>query len=89
MLSNKVGSSSFHQFLSLLGETVDLLGWSHFKGGLDNKNDSTGTQSVYTVFSGHEIMFHVSTMLPYSNDDSQQVSYIILHIITVTSGVRA
>ena len=36
----------------------------------------TGTHSVYTIFEEHEIMFHVSTLLPYSEEDSQQVSAI-------------
>lgn len=33
----------------------------------------TGKCSVYTVYEGHEIMFHVSTLLPYSRDNRQQV----------------
>lgn len=36
-------------------------------------DDTTGTHSVYTVYHGHEIMFHVSTMLPYSKENKQQV----------------
>ncbi len=43
-------------------------------GGLDVRQDRTGTHSVYTTFEEHEIMFHVSTMLPYVKDDRQQVS---------------
>ena len=39
--------------------------------------NSTGTHSVYTVFEGHEIMFHVSTLLPYTSGNKQQVHYII------------
>lgn len=35
--------------------------------------DMTGKHSVYTIYEGHEIMFHVSTMLPYSKDNRQQV----------------
>lgn len=35
--------------------------------------DMTGKYSVYTIFEGHEIMFHVSTLLPYSKDNRQQV----------------
>ena len=35
--------------------------------------DSTGTHSVYTTFSTCEIMFHVSTMLPYTPKNNQQV----------------
>lgn len=33
----------------------------------------TGRHSVYTMYEGHEIMFHVSTMLPFSKDNRQQV----------------
>ncbi|KAG8292580.1 GTPase-activating Rap/Ran-GAP domain-like protein 3 [Homalodisca vitripennis] len=33
----------------------------------------TGRHSVYTIYEGHEIMFHVSTLLPYSKDNRQQV----------------
>ncbi|XP_057238907.1 GTPase-activating Rap/Ran-GAP domain-like protein 3 isoform X3 [Malurus melanocephalus] len=38
-----------------------------------SNDDTTGTHSIYTVFQGHEIMFHVSTMLPYSRENKQQV----------------
>lgn len=36
-------------------------------------DDTTGIHSVYTLYQGHEIMFHVSTMLPYSKENKQQV----------------
>ena len=39
-------------------------------------DSSTGKTSVYTVYEGHEIMFHVSTMLPYSEENKQQVGLI-------------
>jgi len=35
------GSPEFKQFLDLLGEKVDLMGWEHFKGGLDTKSKSS------------------------------------------------
>lgn len=35
--------------------------------------DSTGTHSLYTMYQDHEIMFHVSTMLPYTPNNQQQV----------------
>lgn len=31
----------------------------------------TGSESVYTVYEGHEVMFHVSTLLPQSADKQQ------------------
>ena len=33
--------------------------------------------SYYTKFEGHEIMYHVSTLLPFSTDDIQQVPFIL------------
>ena len=39
----------------------------------------TGSTSVHTHYEGHEIMFHVSTMLPFS-DDPQQVRKRFLFI---------
>ncbi|XP_040298752.1 GTPase-activating Rap/Ran-GAP domain-like protein 3 isoform X2 [Bufo bufo] len=73
MFSNEAGSESFQKLLDLLGDTVTLKSWIGYRGGLDTKNDTTGIHSVYTVYQGHEIMFHVSTMLPYSKENKQQV----------------
>ncbi|XP_042205762.1 GTPase-activating Rap/Ran-GAP domain-like protein 3 isoform X2 [Homarus americanus] len=73
ILSNEGGSRQFDKFLGLLGERVRLRGWDKFRGGLDVKGDMTGKHSVYTIYEGHEIMFHVSTMLPFSKDNKQQV----------------
>uniref|UniRef100_A0A8C6XQH6 GTPase-activating Rap/Ran-GAP domain-like protein 3 n=2 Tax=Elapinae TaxID=42168 RepID=A0A8C6XQH6_NAJNA len=73
MFSNETGSETFQRLLSLLGDTVTLKGWTGYRGGLDTKNDTTGISSIYTVYQGHEIMFHVSTMLPYSKENKQQV----------------
>jgi len=57
----------------LIGDRVNLMGWKQFRGGLDVKNNTTGKQSVFTSFSGVEIMFHVSTLIPYTPGDAQQV----------------
>ncbi|XP_076867315.1 GTPase-activating Rap/Ran-GAP domain-like protein 3 isoform X3 [Brachyhypopomus gauderio] len=73
MFSNEMGSENFDKFLNLLGDTVCLQGWAGYRGGLDTKNDTTGIHSIYTVYQGHELMFHVSTMLPYSKENKQQV----------------
>ena len=34
----------------------------------------TGNHSLYTMYEGHEVMFHVSVMLPYSKESKQQVN---------------
>ncbi|XP_068190157.1 GTPase-activating Rap/Ran-GAP domain-like protein 3 isoform X5 [Antennarius striatus] len=73
MFSNETGSESFDKFLGLLGDFITLQGWAGYRGGLDTKNDTTGIRSIYTVYQGHELMFHVSTMLPYSRENKQQV----------------
>jgi len=73
MYSNEDGSPEFKQFLNFLGSRVLLEGWDKFRGGLDVSANSTGTQSVYTVLDDMEIMFHVSTMLPFDQGNSQQV----------------
>ncbi|XP_076347527.1 GTPase-activating Rap/Ran-GAP domain-like protein 3 [Tachypleus tridentatus] len=73
MFSNEGGSWEFDQFLSLLGDRIRLKGWDKYRGGLDVKGDMTGKYSVHTVYEGHEIMFHVSTLLPFSKDNRQQV----------------
>nr|XP_043867880.1 GTPase-activating Rap/Ran-GAP domain-like protein 3 isoform X11 [Solea senegalensis] len=73
MFSNETGSETFDKFLNLLGDSITLQGWAGYRGGLDTKNDTTGIKSIYTVYQGHELMFHVSTMLPYSKENKQQV----------------
>jgi Rap/ran-GAP len=73
MFGNMDGSSKWEKFLQFLGERVRLKGWQKFRGGLDVKQDSTGTHSVYTQFFTFEIMYHVSTLLPWNPADVQQL----------------
>lgn len=54
-----MGSASLHRFLSLMGSRVPLNGWNSYAGGLDTIRGTTGVESVYTLFHGFEIMFHV------------------------------
>lgn len=45
----------------------------------------TGTESVYCNFRNKEIMFHVSTKLPYTEGDAQQVAWAPIYLFpTVT-----
>lgn len=44
----------------------------------------TGSESVYTVFRQREIMFHVSTKLPFTEGDVQQVQGFNLGFIIIT-----
>jgi hypothetical protein len=67
------GSTRFESFLGVLGDKIELKGYNGFLGGLDNKNGLTGEFSVSTEWRIYEIMYHVSTLLPYSKEDPQQI----------------
>ncbi|KAG7515303.1 rap1 GTPase-activating protein 2-like isoform X1 [Solea senegalensis] len=73
LFRNNKETSAFTEFLQLLGETVDLQDFRGFRGGLDVSHGQTGSQSVYTVHRRQEIMFHVSTKLPFTEGDTQQL----------------
>ncbi|XP_057209015.1 signal-induced proliferation-associated 1-like protein 1 isoform X1 [Triplophysa rosa] len=73
MYNNEAAGPVLEEFLQLLGERVRLKGFSKYRAQLDTKTDSTGTHSLYTTFKDYEIMFHVSTMLPYTPNNKQQL----------------
>ncbi|XP_044161244.1 signal-induced proliferation-associated 1-like protein 3 isoform X2 [Bufo gargarizans] len=73
MYNNESAGPAFEEFLSLLGEKVCLRGFSKYAAQLDTKTDSTGTHSLYTNYQDYELMFHVSTMLPYTPNNRQQL----------------
>ncbi|XP_008049148.2 signal-induced proliferation-associated protein 1, partial [Carlito syrichta] len=73
MYNNQDAGPAFTQFLKLLGDVVRLKGFESYRAQLDTKTDSTGTYSLYTTYQDHEIMFHVSTMLPYTPNNQQQL----------------
>ncbi|KAM9293844.1 signal-induced proliferation-associated 1-like protein 1 [Gastrophryne carolinensis] len=73
MYNNESAGPAFEEFLQLLGERVRLKGFEKYRAQLDTKTDSTGTHSLYTSYKDYEIMFHVSTMLPYTPNNKQQL----------------
>ncbi|XP_059096589.1 signal-induced proliferation-associated 1-like protein 2 isoform X2 [Tigriopus californicus] len=86
MYNNEEGGAAFNEFLELIGQKVRLKGFNQYKAGLCNKNDSTGLYSVYTEHAGNELMFHVSTFLPFTPNNRQQLPrkrYIGNEIVTV------
>ncbi|XP_078494308.1 uncharacterized protein LOC100183188 isoform X2 [Ciona intestinalis] len=66
-------SAAFKEFLDFLGDNVDLQGFGGFRGGLDVNHGHTGQSSVHSHFLDQEVMFHVSTKLPYVEGDRQQL----------------
>ncbi|GAM24621.1 hypothetical protein SAMD00019534_077960 [Acytostelium subglobosum LB1] len=73
IFSNQTGNKEYEDFLDLLGNRIELMGWTRYSAGLDVRNNTTGTHSLYTEFKGNEVMFHVSTLLPYTQGDPQQI----------------
>ncbi|XP_027626660.1 signal-induced proliferation-associated 1-like protein 2 [Tupaia chinensis] len=73
MYNNETAGPAFEEFLDLLGQRVRLKGFSKYRAQLDNKTDSTGTHSLYTTYKDYELMFHVSTLLPYMPSNRQQL----------------
>ncbi|XP_076003251.1 rap1 GTPase-activating protein 1 isoform X2 [Genypterus blacodes] len=73
LFGNMEESPAFVEFLEFLGEKIELHDFKGFRGGLDVTHGQTGIESVYTNFHNKEIMFHVSTKLPYTEGDSQQL----------------
>ncbi|KFP32456.1 Rap1 GTPase-activating protein 2, partial [Colius striatus] len=73
LFGNNEESAAFKNFLSFLGDTITLQDFKGFRGGLDVSHGQTGAESVYTVFRDREIMFHVSTKLPFTEGDTQQL----------------
>lgn len=73
LFGNRSHSEAMDQFLDMLGQRIDLSQHQGYKGGLDTVHGQTGRESVYQVFHKREIMFHVSTLLPFSESDPQQL----------------
>ncbi|XP_061675003.1 rap1 GTPase-activating protein 2 [Syngnathoides biaculeatus] len=73
ILSNNEESEPFTDFLSILGDTVQLQGFTGFRGGLDVCHGQTGSEAVFTSFHGREVLFHVATKLPFTEGDPQQL----------------
>uniref|UniRef100_A0AAQ5ZJH7 Rap-GAP domain-containing protein n=1 Tax=Amphiprion ocellaris TaxID=80972 RepID=A0AAQ5ZJH7_AMPOC len=73
LFGNMEESPAFVEFLEFLGRKIELHDFKGFRGGLDVTHGQTGTESIYTNFHNKEVMFHVSTKLPYTEGDSQQL----------------
>uniref|UniRef100_A0A3B4CSV0 Rap-GAP domain-containing protein n=1 Tax=Pygocentrus nattereri TaxID=42514 RepID=A0A3B4CSV0_PYGNA len=73
LFGNNEESPAFVEFLEFLGQKIELHDFKGFRGGLDVTHGQTGTESVYRNFHNKEVMFHVSTKLPYTEGDTQQL----------------
>ncbi|KAL3862379.1 hypothetical protein ACJMK2_008350 [Sinanodonta woodiana] len=73
LFGNVSHSNALEEFLNVLGEKVQLKNFKGYRGGLDILHGQTGSESIFTEFQNKEIMFHVSTLLPHTEGDPQQL----------------
>uniref|UniRef100_A0A914ZB62 Rap-GAP domain-containing protein n=1 Tax=Panagrolaimus superbus TaxID=310955 RepID=A0A914ZB62_9BILA len=73
LFGNATTSPAFDDFLEIIGDKIDLKNFDGYRGGLDTQHGQTGAQSIYTQFRQKEIQFHVSTLLPFTVGDPQQL----------------
>jgi RAP1 GTPase activating protein 1 len=73
MFANQGGDPDWEEFLAFMGDKIALKGWQKYRNGLDVTNGTTGEHSVYTTYQSFEIMFHVSTLLPFYAQDEQKL----------------
>lgn len=69
LLLNSGGSQAFEEFVAGLGWEIDLETHTGFMGGLQ-RNKSTGDSAPYYATSFLEVIFHVSTRMPTSADET-------------------
>jgi len=69
ILKNTKGSFAYESFIQGLGEVVDLKSHLGFQAGLKHKTD--GEHAIYYSDPLIEVMFHVATMMPTSEEDEQ------------------
>ena len=70
ILSNTSGSEAFEEFVAGLGWEVELETHAGFMGGLSRTRAVTGETAPYYATSFLEIMFHVSTRMPSTSEES-------------------
>ncbi|XP_076672127.1 signal-induced proliferation-associated 1-like protein 2 isoform X1 [Andrena cerasifolii] len=73
MYNNQHAGPAFLEFLDTIGQRIRLRGFEGYKAGLDTRTDSTGTHAVAATHRGADVTFHVSTMLPFTPNNRQQL----------------
>ena len=79
ILLNTSGSKAFETFVAGLGWEVDLKHHLGFRGGLQ-KNKSTGNSTPYYATTFLEVIFHVSTRIPATMEDTDSVTKKLRHL---------
>lgn len=71
--NNEKHSRTFDDFLETIATRVSLKNFKGYRGGLDISEQTDSPISYYECYGDKEIMFHVSTLLPFTPNDSSQI----------------
>ncbi|CAF1223073.1 unnamed protein product [Rotaria sordida] len=71
--NNQTHNRSFDEFLDIIATKVSLKNFKGYRGGLDISEQTDSPISYYECYDQKEIMFHVSTLLPYTHNDTIQI----------------
>ncbi|CAF1244675.1 unnamed protein product [Adineta ricciae] len=71
--NNERHSRTFDEFLDIIATRVSLKNFKGYRGGLDTSEDTDSPISYYECYDDKEIMFHVSTLLPFTPNDVSQI----------------
>ncbi|CAF4043900.1 unnamed protein product [Rotaria sp. Silwood2] len=71
--NNQNHHRSFEEFLDIIATKVSLKNFKGYRGGLDISEQTDSPISYYECYDQKEIMFHVSTLLPYTHNDTIQI----------------
>ncbi|KAG0169913.1 hypothetical protein DFQ28_000907 [Apophysomyces sp. BC1034] len=71
--SNQHDSEKFDRFLNVIGQKVELQGYSGWAAGLDTKSGDSGEYTYIGEWNENTLAFHVSTLIPSRSGDKQQI----------------
>ncbi|CAF1662431.1 unnamed protein product [Adineta ricciae] len=71
--NNERHGRSLDEFLDIIATRVSLKNFKGYRAGLDVSEQTDSPISYYELYDQKEIMFHVSTLLPFTHTDASQI----------------
>ncbi|CAF4984020.1 unnamed protein product, partial [Rotaria socialis] len=71
--NNERHGRALDEFLDIIATRVSLKNFKGYRAGLDVSEQTDCPISYYELYDQKEIMFHVSTLLPFTHSDSSQI----------------
>ncbi|ELP93812.1 rap GTPase-activating protein, putative [Entamoeba invadens IP1] len=87
-------SIKFYELLDLLGDRIELKGFTGYSGGLDVRYNETGKESYCSTYFVNQVMFHVAPLLPPTIGEQQlerkrHVGNDIVVLVFLEEGVKS